>query len=150
MISRVLSFHLYGCYLYKSRGVLPLSIDGGALLRFEKLTLRGTHFLKKVNGTKIPKIFQNFLLFSQIFQKRYPMRDWIFYFSVFANPTWDSWRWKKVPWPAEHPRTPFCPSTPGIQVSMRQKVEIHYYILRPRTLQPNDCCVRFSLPRGHL
>ena len=52
------------------RGSLPLSTDGDVPLRFEKLTLRGTNFLKKVtlNGTEISKFSQTFLLFSQIFQ----------------------------------------------------------------------------------
>ena len=48
------------------RGVLPLPTDGGAPLGFEKWNLRGTHFLRKkvtLNGTKIPKFSQNFLIF---------------------------------------------------------------------------------------
>ena len=44
-------------------------------------------FAEKVilNGTVIPKLSQNFLLFSQNFQKGTPARDWFFYFGVFAG-----------------------------------------------------------------
>ena len=64
-----------------------MSTDEGALLRFEKLTLRGTHFLKKVAliGIEIPKFSQNLLLFSQNFYKKVLYEGLIFYFGVFAT-----------------------------------------------------------------
>ena len=68
------------------------------------------------NVTEIPKFSQNLLFFSQLFQKRYPMRDWFFYFSIFATLPGTHEGEKKVPWPAENPRNPFCPNTHGVHI----------------------------------
>ena len=85
-------------------GVLPLSTDGNAPLRFI--------FWKEVtrNRDGNSKIFSKFSTFFPNFSKIGTLRGTVFSLFVFLRPYLG--RWKKVPWPPEHPRTPFCPSTP--------------------------------------
>ena len=68
-------------------GVLPLSTDGDAPLRFEKLILLGTHFLKGIDAERDwnSKIFSKFPTSFPNFTKKLPTRDWFFYFGVFAT-----------------------------------------------------------------
>ena len=81
------------------RGATTLVDRRDAPLRFEKLTLLGTHFC----GKSDPEWDWNFLLFSKFptffpnFQKMYPTEGLIFIFWYFCDPTWDSWKWKKYP-----------------------------------------------------
>ena len=98
-----------------SPGVLPLSTDGDAPLRFEKLTLRGTHFLKKVtqNGTEMPKFSQNFLLVFQNFPKKVPYEGLIFYFGVFATRPGTHEGEKRYSVQRSLPVPHFAQSTPG-------------------------------------
>ena len=58
-------------------------------------------FAKKLtlNGTHISKISLKFTIFPQNFPKKAPYEGLIFVVWCFCNPTWDSWRSKKVPWP---------------------------------------------------
>ena len=115
-------------------------------------TVTWVSFLRKKwpwNGTRILKFSQSFLILSKYFQKSYPTRDWFFYFVVFATLRGTGGGEKKVPWPAEPPRTPSCSSTPKFYHPEYQRLSFQRKYLLCERFNTRSCIKKPCLDRSH-
>ena len=90
LLLRLINLFKRASFNNQPQGYYPCRPYGGVLLRFEKWTLRGNHFLKRF--AKIceksdwnSKIFSIIFYFFPKFSKTVLTRDWLFYFDVFAT-----------------------------------------------------------------